>query len=115
MKRGLIILVCAAFVLAALGYALYQGWAKSQPPKREIVITNEDGSRKLVYNCDQFKPQAKSLEDARMLMRKAIEIMGDAQSNYILSEQISSALKKPNYTKMEKLIFQYECQNLKTK
>ena len=115
MKRGLIISVCAALVLAALGYALYQGWAKSQPPKREIVITNEDGSRKLVYNCDQFKPQAKSLEDARMLMRKAIKIMRDAQSNYILSEQIDSALEGPNYTRLERLIFEYECQNLETK
>jgi len=78
-----------------------------------IVLQEKDGGRQLVYDPDNFRPQAETTEDIDILLSAAEETLKAAVENQavVSAKEISDALNEKDVRKLERLVVEYRARH----
>jgi hypothetical protein len=75
-------LVIAVVIVAAFTFSIASSSTSSNIAIQErVVLQGEDGSRQLVYDANNFRPQAETTEDVNILVHAANETLREAGNN----------------------------------
>jgi len=79
----------------------------------KIVLQGKDGGRQLVYDPDNFKPQAETTEDIDILLSAAEETLKMAVENQavVSAKEISDALNEKDVRTLERLVVEYRARH----
>ncbi len=79
--------------------------------EKTVVLVSADGSKKLVYKCNDFHPQVQTTEDIVILIKSMQEVLTQAQSlgETLTCQEIMKTVQAQDYRKMEKIVFDYKC------
>ena len=83
----------------------------------KITLQSSDGSKKLVYDCSNFKPQAETIEDIEILskyLQKVVEKC-QRQGKYVTLSSLYNASKSRTFKTLERLIVQELCDEKRRK
>jgi hypothetical protein len=79
--------------------------------RNQIVLSDESGSRKLIYDCSVFRPQAESGQDMPILALALSATLRHAAEHqrFVTARSLQSAWKNRDWRAMERLIVEYLC------
>ncbi len=79
---------------------------------KTVSLTSEDGSRKLVYSCRDFQPQARSSEDLRLVFWNAGQTVRELVTAKDMAGAMSlgSVLRQGDVRRVEQLVVEHRCQ-----
>jgi len=79
----------------------------------KIVLQGKDGGKQLVYNPDNFKPQAETTEDINILLSAAEETLKAAVENQavVSAKEITDALNEKDIRTLERLVVEYRARH----
>ena len=98
MNRITIILVLAA-VFSGCG------------PRNQVILATDDGTKRLVYDCDNFRPQVESAEQLQILMAACRQTGQHAYDHQriVTRQELNEAVKARDWRRLERLIVEYRC------
>jgi len=78
---------------------------------KEVILKSQDGNRKLIYKCDEFRHQAKQGEDLRILMPYMSSTMKDLVKNndVITANALEIAFDREDVRRIERIVVEYRC------
>ena len=78
---------------------------------KEIVLESQDGNRKLIYKCDEFRHQVKQGEDLRVLMSYISSTMKGLVKNndVITADALDVAFDRNDVRRIERIVVEYRC------
>ena len=81
----------------------------------KVVLLSEDGSRKLVYDPNNFHSQVETPEELGILIRAARETISQAASNnFTVSQQeLVDAMISRDWRRLEQLVVRYRANHQK--
>lgn len=76
---------------------------------RGIVLS--DGSRRISYECDQFRQQATTADDVRVVIAEFGNVLGDAvkEGDLVTLSSLRAVQKASDLRAMERVIVEYKC------
>jgi hypothetical protein len=81
----------------------------------KVVLQSKDGSRKLLYDGNNFQPQVQTAEDIAILIGVASETLSDAASNHAVMtmKEISDGLARRDWRTVEREVVMYRASHKK--
>jgi hypothetical protein len=75
----------------------------------KVVLQSQDGSRKLIYDPDHFRPQVETPQDIAILIRAAAETLTNAvaDQSFVTVQEISSAMDADDWRRLEQVVVNY--------
>src|SRR5271166_6226832 len=96
-------------VLAVVLSVFILGCSRHEP----IVLVSQDGAHQLVYNADDFIPQARTTDDVRVLIDTAFQIMREDPKDAVTGASLRAAIcPPPDYRQLERVIYTYKVAQL---
>ena len=87
-----------------------------QSRSQQIILADDTGSLKLVYDCSAFRPQAESANDLRILALAVPATMRHAteHGNIITAQSLMNAYsqEKKDWRAIERIVIEYRCSHL---
>jgi hypothetical protein len=77
-----------------------------------VLSTSKD---KLIYDCDNFRPQAETPQQLQIIAQAYVETLTHAaqNQNIVTMEALQAAERKADWRTMERLIVEYRCSHKK--
>ncbi len=75
----------------------------------KVVLQARSGGKKLVYDCNNFRPQVETPEDISILVSAAAETASDAvkSGSMITFEEIDGAMSRDDWRALERTVVMY--------
>lgn len=75
---------------------------------QKVILVNEDGTKQLIYQCNDIQPQAESIEEITIIYRYVVEIGMSLQQNqkYATLQELT----KGDIKTRERIIVDYLCE-----
>jgi hypothetical protein len=94
-----------------IGLALFLLLSGCGKARNQVVLRDESGSRKLVYDCSAFRPQAESGQDRLILALARRDTVRHAAEHqrFVTARSLQAAWENMDWRAMERLIVEYHC------
>ncbi len=78
---------------------------------KEVALESQDGNRKLIYKCDEFRHQVKQGEDLRILMPYISSTMKGLVMNndVVTANALEIAFDREDVRRIERIVVEYLC------
>jgi hypothetical protein len=75
----------------------------------KVVLQDDKGGKKLVYDAKNFQPQVETPEDIAILVHAAVETLSDAAGNQsmVTVQEISDSMDQSDWRRLEKAVVRY--------
>ena len=80
---------------------------------RQVVLTTDDGSKRLTYDCTNFRPQVESAEQLHVLAAAYGQTMRHAAKHQrvVTFQALQKAFEAQDWRQVEQLVVEYRCAN----
>ena len=79
----------------------------------QVILATDDGTRKLIYDCSNFRPQVETGEQRQLLSQASVQIIrhASAHQRVVSAQAIRDAYKAKDWRRLEQLVVEYRCTN----
>jgi hypothetical protein len=77
----------------------------------QVVLATDDGTKRLIYDCPNFRPQVESAEQLQVLGAAYGQTVRHASEHqhFVTAQALMDAYKAGDWRRVEQLIVEYRC------
>jgi hypothetical protein len=79
----------------------------------QVVLATDDGAKRLIYDCSNFRPQVESAEQLQVLAAVCGQTIRHASEHQrvVTAQALMDAYKARDWRRLEQLVVEYRCAN----